>query len=128
MKIRIPGWAQNEAIPGGLYKFTDQDTDQVSLMINGKKSELNLVDGYAVVSRKWKQGDIVEINFPMPVRKVVADEKVKEDVDKIAFQRGPVIYCAEWPEFQLEMFWIWLLKRTLLSELNLILHYLKVPR
>jgi hypothetical protein len=34
----------------------------------------------------------------MPVRKVVADARVKEDMDKIAFQRGPVIYCAEWPE------------------------------
>ena len=34
----------------------------------------------------------------MPVRKVIADGKVKEDKDKIAFQRGPVIYCAEWPD------------------------------
>jgi len=34
----------------------------------------------------------------MPVRKVIADERVKEDNEKIAFQRGPLIYCAEWPE------------------------------
>ncbi len=98
LKIRIPGWAQNEAQPGGLYKFTDQDTEPVKIFINGKVTDLNLADGYALVSRKWKSGDKVEVEFPMPVRKVVADARVKEDMDKIAFQRGPVIYCAEWPE------------------------------
>ena len=45
-----------------------------------------------------EKGDKVEVIFPMPVRKVVADERVKEDRDKIAIQRGPVIYCAEWPD------------------------------
>jgi DUF1680 family protein len=97
LKIRIPGWAQNEALPGGLYKFTDNDNERVTLMINGKESEIVLIDGYAQVSRRWNKGDKVEINFPMPVRKVIADKRVKEDNDKIAFQRGPVIYCAEWP-------------------------------
>ena len=98
IKIRIPGWAQNEAQPGGLYKFTDQDTVPVKLIVNGQVTDLILVDGYALVSRKWESGDKVEIEFPMPVRKVVADDRVIEDLDKIAFQRGPVIYCAEWPE------------------------------
>jgi len=98
LKIRIPGWAQNEAQPGELYKFTDQDTEPIKIFINGKVTDLNLADGYALVSRKWKSGDKVEVEFPMPVRKVVADARVKEDMDKIAFQRGPVIYCAEWPE------------------------------
>lgn len=98
LKIRIPGWAQNEALPGGLYKFTDQDNEPVIIKVNGKDSELKLVDGYAVISRKWKSGDKVEVEFPMPVRKVVADERIKEDKDKMAFQRGPIIYCAEWPD------------------------------
>jgi DUF1680 family protein len=98
LKIRIPGWAQNEALPGGLYKFTDKDTEPITLLINGGNSELKIVDGYAEVLRKWKSGDKVEINFPMPVRKVFADERVTEDTDKIAFQRGPLIFCAEWPE------------------------------
>jgi DUF1680 family protein len=98
LKIRIPGWAQNEAIPGGLYKFTDQDTEPVILKVNGEVSELKLMDGYAAISRKWRSGDRVEVEFPMAVRKIIADERVKEDKDKIAFQRGPVIYCAEWPD------------------------------
>jgi DUF1680 family protein len=98
LKIRIPGWAQNEALPGGLYKFTDLNSEPVKLMINGKDSELKSADGYAVISRRWKSGDRIEIEFPMPVRKVIADKRVTEDKDKIAFQRGPVILCAEWPE------------------------------
>jgi DUF1680 family protein len=67
-------------------------------MINGNESEIKIIDGYAVVFRKWQLGDKVEIDFPMPVRKVVADERVIEDRNKIAFQRGPVIFCAEWPD------------------------------
>jgi hypothetical protein len=98
MKIRIPGWALNEAMPGGLYKFTNEDAETVKLMINGKDTELKIEDGYATVSRKWKSGDKIDIDFPMPVRKVIADERVREDRDKMAFQRGPVIFCAEWPE------------------------------
>ena len=34
----------------------------------------------------------------MPVRKVVADERIADDRDKMAVQRGPLIYCAEWPD------------------------------
>jgi len=99
LKIRIPGWALNEAIPGDLYRFTDRDSTPVSISVNGEIIEsASLVDGYAVISRKWKQGDKVEVEFPMPVRKIVADERIKEDAGKIAFQRGPVIYCAEWPD------------------------------
>jgi hypothetical protein len=98
LKIRIPDWAVNEAIPGGLYKFTDINNEPVTITVNGINPEINRIDGYAVISRKWNAGDKVEINFPMPVRKIVADSKVKDDREKIAFQKGPVIYCAEWPD------------------------------
>jgi DUF1680 family protein len=98
LKIRIPGWAVNEAIPGGLYKFIEKNNELIKLSVNGTLTDLNLKDGYAVISRNWKKGDKVEVDFPMPVRTVVADERVKEDNDKIAVQRGPVIYCAEWPD------------------------------
>jgi uncharacterized protein len=99
LKIRIPGWALNEALPGGLYKFTDQNNEPVKIVVNGEPAEnFVMTDGYAVISRKWKHGDKVDIEFPMPVRKVIADERVKEDIDKTAFQRGPIIYCVEWPD------------------------------
>lgn len=98
VKIRIPGWALNEALPGGLYKFTDQNNEPVKITLNGVDVVVTPVDGYAVLSRNWKAGDKISIDIPMPVRKVVADEKIKEDRDKMAVQRGPVIYAAEWPD------------------------------
>lgn len=98
LRIRIPDWAQNEALPGGLYKFINPDSEPVKLKLNGTDTDFKPEEGYAILSRKWKAGDKVEIEFPMPVRKVIADNRVKEDMDKIAFQRGPLIYCAEWPE------------------------------
>lgn len=97
LKIRIPDWAMNEAMPGGLYKFTDVNNEPVKILVNGTAHK-SMIEGYAVISRKWKKGDIINIEFPMPVRTVVADERVKEDNGKVAVQRGPVIYCAEWPD------------------------------
>ena len=51
--------------------------------------------GYAVIDRKWSDGDLVEINFDMPVEVVAADPRVKEDIGKRAIQRGPIVYCIE---------------------------------
>jgi DUF1680 family protein len=98
LMIRIPGWAVNEAVPGGLYKYTDNNNEKVRLSVNGKELVIEPANGYAVISRNWKTGDKVRVEFPMPVRKIVADERVKEDSGKVAIQKGPVIYCAEWPD------------------------------
>ena len=55
-------------------------------------------NGYAVLKRKWKKGDVIEVNLPMEVRRIIANTKVKDDAGKIALQRGPLIYCAEWKD------------------------------
>jgi len=98
MMIRIPGWANNEAIPGGLYKFDDNVNEKYKISVNGESKEWEIENGYAEIERRWKKGDRIEIEFPMPARRVIADERVKDDAGKIAIQRGPVIYCAEWPD------------------------------
>jgi DUF1680 family protein len=98
LMVRIPDWARNEAIPGNLYRFVSGNNEKVSLKVNGENMPVKIENGYAVISRRWKHGDSVSIDLPMPVRKVVADERIKDDIGKIAFQRGPVIYCAEWPD------------------------------
>jgi len=48
-----------------------------------------------VINRQWQKGDMIEINFPMKIRKVIANENVTEDNGKLAIERGPVVYCAE---------------------------------
>jgi DUF1680 family protein len=98
MNIRIPGWAVNEAIPGNLYRFDDQNNEPYTILLNGEPVEAEIENGYAEIERRWEKGDCVSLNLPMPVRRVVADERVKEDTGKMAVQRGPVIYCAEWPD------------------------------
>jgi DUF1680 family protein len=98
LMIRIPDWAENEAIPGGLYKFREDSNDKVTLTVNDQSEKLNLNKGYAVITRTWKKEDRIRIEFPMPVREITADERVADDRDKIAVQRGPVIYCAEWAD------------------------------
>jgi DUF1680 family protein len=98
VRIRIPDWVVNEAIPGGLYKFGDQNNETYRIAVNGEIKEWESENGYAEIERKWEKGDKVEIEFPMPVRSVVADERIRDDNGKIAIQRGPVVYCAEWPD------------------------------
>lgn len=98
IKLRVPGWARNEAIPGSLYRFSEMSDEQVKISVNGEDITPELADGYATIKRTWKKGDKVQLDLPMPVRTVVADERVKDDAGKIAVQRGPVIFCAEWPD------------------------------
>ena len=96
LMIRIPGWAQNEAMPSDLYTFTNNSDKKVVIKVNGQPILFTIDKGYAVVKKSWKKNDVVEVNLPMEVRKVIANEKVKDDIGKIALQRGPIIYCAEW--------------------------------
>ncbi|HOS72172.1 MAG TPA: glycoside hydrolase family 127 protein, partial [Bacteroidales bacterium] len=98
IRLRIPGWVMNEAIPGDLYRFDDRTGDSFKISVNGIPVDNTPEDGYVSISRKWSEGDVIELEFPMPVRIVVADERVEEDRDRIAIQRGPVVYCAEWPD------------------------------
>src|SRR5262249_36294331 len=54
--------------------------------------------GYVTLDRIWKDGDVIQIQFPVEIRRVVADSKVKENRRRMAVERGPIVYCAEWPE------------------------------
>ena len=54
-----------------------------------------MVNGYAVVKKIWKKGDVVILDLPMPVRRIVAIEDIKENRNRVALQRGPLVYCFE---------------------------------
>ncbi len=98
LKIRQPGWTMNEAIPGDLYHFDNQSKATVKLKVNGEVADTKTEDGYILIKRKWKPGDIISYTMPMEIRKVMADPKIEADQGRLAFQRGPVVFCAEWPE------------------------------
>lgn len=98
LSLRVPGWARNEPVPSDLYAFESEAKEPVTLKVNGEAVPLEVKSGYASVRREWKAGDTVELGLPMPVRRVIANEKVEADRGRVAFQRGPIVYCFEWPD------------------------------
>lgn len=96
--VRIPGWAQNQPVPSDLYTYVDAAGPSPTLAVNGSPVKLQLDKGYVRIDRKWKAGDTVELDLPMPVRKVAAHPMVRDDRNRIALERGPLVYCAEGPD------------------------------
>ncbi len=93
--VRIPGWAQNSPVPSDLYSYQDRSREKVSLKVNGNPVALNIVKGYARIRRTWEKGDAIELNLPMPIRRVEAHQKIKDNRGRSAIERGPVVYCFE---------------------------------
>lgn len=101
MKIRVPGWLGNRPLASDLYRYIDGKTLGYSIKVNGKSydvTDASLTDGYATITRKWKKGDVVEVHFDMEARLVKANDKVSADRGRVAIERGPLVYCAEWPD------------------------------
>lgn len=95
LHVRIPGWAQNEAVPGNLYTFLSDKEAKASLTVNGKAVEYKTEKGYAVIDRDWKKGDVVEYVLPMDVRRVISRPEISFNANRVALQRGPLVYCVE---------------------------------
>lgn len=98
MNLRIPGWVRNEVLPGDLYRYDDEQKLGYTVTVNGEAVEGELQKGYLQIERKWKKGDVVEVHFDMQPRVVRANEKVAADRGRVAVERGPIVYCAEWPD------------------------------
>ncbi|MCL2051142.1 MAG: glycoside hydrolase family 127 protein [Lachnospiraceae bacterium] len=77
--IRMPDWAKD-----------------FSLTLNGERIDiLAFQNGYLKIRRKWDDGDVIIVDFPLKVRKIYANDKVRANAGKVAFMRGPLVYCAE---------------------------------
>jgi DUF1680 family protein len=98
INLRIPGWARNEPVPGDLYRYLDAAGPQPTVTVNGQAVALVVNKGYVSIARTWQTGDVIALNLPMPVRRVVANDLVQADRDRVALQRGPIVYAAEWPD------------------------------
>lgn len=98
LKIRIPGWTRNQVVPTDLYTYADGKNPCYSILVNGEKVNSEITNGYFTIERKWKKGDKVNVHFDMEVRTVQAHRQVREDRGKIAVERGPIVYCAEWAD------------------------------
>jgi DUF1680 family protein len=79
IRLRIPAWC-----------------DGARLKVNGEAvGTLETVKGYAHINRKWKRGDVIEVDMPMPIERIEAHPSVKANAGRVAFQRGPIVYCLE---------------------------------
>ena len=112
LDLRIPGWALGKPVPSTLYHLadaitlTDARTIPVGLKVNGEKTEAVAGnDGYVHLKRAWKAGDVVELDLPMPIQRVYANDQVEADRGKVTLMRGPLVYCleaADQPDLDLE--------------------------
>ena len=98
LRLRVPGWARRRGRSGDLYTFADEVREPVTLKLNGKPVAVACEKGFVSLNRSWSKGDKIELNLPMPVRRVRANQNVKADRGRVALQRGPLVYCAEWPD------------------------------
>jgi uncharacterized protein len=98
LMVRIPGWALGKPLPSDLYRYAEAPAEQPFVKVNGEAVALNLDKGYVPLSRTWKAGDTVEVSLPMPVHRVIANENIKDDIGRVAAERGPLVYCAEWTD------------------------------
>ncbi|HEY5466782.1 MAG TPA: beta-L-arabinofuranosidase domain-containing protein, partial [Clostridia bacterium] len=78
LALRIPGWCRNYMV-----KLNGQPVDGV------------MERGYLNIRRQWNPGDTVSLLMDMPVMKIEANPKVRQDCGRIALQRGPLVYCLE---------------------------------
>ena len=93
LRIRIPGWAMGVENPFGLYESSVEGRPVITVC--GEEIPLKVVDGYAVIRRKWHEGDQVTLELPMVPRRITAHPDVKQLQGKVALAYGPMVYCIE---------------------------------
>ena len=98
LRLRIPGWARGEVVPGDLYSFADEAPSGWRVCVNGEEVSGELEQGYFCITRRWKAGDEVTLDLPVTPRFVRAHEAVEADRGRLAVECGPIVYCAEWPD------------------------------
>ncbi len=76
--LRIPSWAKD-------YKIA----------INGKGVKAEKQHGYVLLKQNWHKGDEITLDIPMEAALYQANPKVRENIGRLAVQRGPLVYCAE---------------------------------
>jgi hypothetical protein len=95
LRVRVPGWAREQPVPSDLYRYQDGAGLPYTLSVNGQPAKVELVRGYAVLKRRWKAGDTVQLSLPMPVRRIVSDGRVAANRGRVALERGPIVYAVE---------------------------------
>jgi len=78
LHLRVPEWCADS-----------------TLSVNGEPIDVEVDDGYLSVERTWRGGDAVELDFDLPIQRVVAHPDASDAAGRVALQRGPLVYCVE---------------------------------
>ena len=96
LRLRAPGWLDDTPIASDLYRFTKRTDDEaITVVVAGRRAEAQIDRGWITLRRQWMSGDRVELAIPMPVRRVLSHDGIKDNIGKAAIQRGPVVYSLE---------------------------------
>ncbi|HHJ09542.1 MAG TPA: glycoside hydrolase family 127 protein [Bacteroidetes bacterium] len=98
LSMRIPNWARGKVVPSDLYTFKNESYPEISASVNGKSVSVDIEEGYLTITRTWEKGDQINLDIPMPIQIIQANENIVFDRNKVAIQKGPIVYCAEWPD------------------------------
>ena len=80
--LRIPGWASGSTV-----------------QVNGRDAGIPVMAGeFAVINRRWRQGDVISLEMPMDIRLVEGHTRIEEVRNQVAVKRGPLVYCMESPD------------------------------
>lgn len=95
LRLRVPGWVSGRPVPSDLYRYEGESDARGRCRLNGRDVDAATEKGYIRIERRWKPGDEVILDLPMPIRRVRAHEEVEDDRGKVALERGPLVYCVE---------------------------------
>jgi DUF1680 family protein len=116
LRLRVPGWALNQPVPSQLYSYIDEpDEDGITIKINGEPVEHVIANGFVVIDQAWDEVTDIEIDFPMKIRRVIADKRANDLTNKVALERGPIVYALEEIDNAIDVFDIALNDETQLA-------------
>jgi DUF1680 family protein len=95
INLRIPGWVRGEPVPSDLYSYEAPEPEPWGIKVNGLASSPKASQGMVRLDRDWKSGDVIEIDFPMSIRRVVGNARIDATRGRVALERGPIVYCFE---------------------------------
>ena len=94
-RLRVPAWLTDTVLAGSdLYHYVPLKT-KYKLIVNGSSRKAKVENGYLVIDGVWKEGDRIDFDFPLYVRRITAHSQVEDNRGKMVLQRGPLVYCIE---------------------------------
>ena len=96
VRVRIPEWARGQPLPSDLYTYEDAASASWRVAENGEVlKNPKIENGYVSITREWTGTEAIDLTLAMPVHRVRGNDFLFGSHERVAFERGPVVYCFE---------------------------------